>query len=61
MKSTLSKMEESSMTFNSTWQGYGALEAKVANASAILFSDLGTWATLDFMNWAINARTRVRY
>ena len=49
------------MTFNSTWQGYGALEAKVANASAILFSDLGTWATLDFMNWAINARTRVRY
>ena len=61
MRATFSKMEECSMTFNSTWQGYGASKAKLAKASAMLFSDLGTCATSSFVNWAINAHTRVRY
>ena len=46
MRIAFSEMEECSITFNFGWQGYGgALEAKLAMASAILFSDLGTCAT----------------
>ena len=45
MFTTFSKMEECSMTFNSTWQEYRGLDARFAKVSTILFSDLGTLDT----------------
>ena len=37
MGTTSFAIEERSTTFNSVWQGYGALEARFAKASTILF------------------------
>ena len=50
MRIAFLEIEECAKTFKSTWQGYGALEAKLAKASTIMFSVLGTWATSNFMN-----------
>ena len=36
--------------FNSTWQGYNALDTRFVRASAMWFSDLRTLATLNFVN-----------
>ena len=38
---------------NSTWQRYRALDAKVARASAIRFSNLGAWSTSTHVNLVI--------
>ena len=39
---TSSEFEECARTISSKWQGYGALEAKFAEASTIMSSDLRT-------------------
>ena len=46
---------------NSMWQGYRALDAKVTRASAIRFSDLGTWVTSTCVNPAIRDRANSKY
>ena len=44
-----------------TWQRYNALEARFVRASPIRFSDLRTWAIMNFLNPTTRERAKVRY
>ena len=48
-RTTFLEIEEHAKNFSSEWQGYEALEARLAKASTILFSALWTWATSNFV------------
>ena len=54
-------MEGWAISFNPTWHGYNMLEARFERVSTVRFSNLGTWAMMNFANPTTTERTKVRH